>query len=203
MCSFLQLAWKQVPTKLRSKFFSSDWAITFGIHVFWVYECATGVYFPKSGPQDLQNQWFLLIFSVFWPSLSGFSVPYGFTSGHERECNYTQKVSTEVSFNVNWSWVIGQSLTFLFRKFTLYSKLGSAGALPSAGRNAHTNARDAPTAPRSNISALRLTIKQILLSVLLERNSLIKGPFKGLSGLLLGPLHIPYTLLHCSKGTRL
>jgi hypothetical protein len=57
----------------------------------------------------------------------------------------------------------------------LYSKLGCAGALTSAGKNAHTNARDAPTAPRSNISALRLTIKQILLSVLLERIPLLKA----------------------------
>jgi hypothetical protein len=174
MCSFLQLAWKQVPTKLRSKFFSSDWALTFGIHVFWVYECATGVYFSKNGPEALQNQWFLLIFSVFWPSLSGFSVPYGFTSGHERECDYTQKVSTEVSFNVNWSWVIGQSLTFLFGKFTLYSKLGCTGALVSAEWNVHMDAINALTMHRSYSYALRLTIKQISPPVLLERLCLLK-----------------------------
>ena len=126
ICTVLQLAWKQVPTKSRSKFFASDLRITFGIHVFWAQQCATGIRLAKNGPEECQIQYFLLIFSVFWPPFSGYSAPCGFTSGHEREPHYASKSFTEVVFKVNRSRVIRHSLTFLFGKSSTKRPLARA-----------------------------------------------------------------------------
>ena len=115
-----------MPTKSRSKFFASDLRITFGIHVFWAQQCATGIRLAKNGPEECQIQYFLLIFSVFWPPFSGYSAPCGFTSGHEREPHYASKSFTEVVFKVNRSRVIRHSLTFLFGKSSTKRPLARA-----------------------------------------------------------------------------
>ena len=118
MWTVLQLAWKQVPTKSRSKFFASDLRITFGIHVFWVQQCATGLRLAENGQEVLENRIFLLIFSVFWPPFNGLSAPYGPTSGRYRERKYASKSFTEVVFKVRSSGDIRHSLTFLFGKMS-------------------------------------------------------------------------------------
>ena len=130
--------------KIAFEIFCLRFAYNFRDPRFLGQQCATGIRLAKNGPEECQIQYFLLIFSVFWPPFSGYSAPCGFTSGHEREPHYASKSFTEVVFKVNRSRVIRHSLTFLFGNFGRASGMQGQAARPSAaagGRRAPSSSQ--------------------------------------------------------------